>query len=148
VASAVTAACQAWGLSRLAVAPELPAAWRPEGLELVEDHGLSNAELDRLDGALTGCAAAIAETGTLVLDGRGACGRRALSLVVDHHICVVRAEQIHGGVPQALAAVAEAVSAHRAPITLISGPSATSDIELERVEGVHGPRHLLVLVVG
>jgi L-lactate dehydrogenase complex protein LldG len=147
VAAAVAAACSAWGVGRLAVAPELPAAWRPAGPELVEDHGLTARELDEIGGALTGCAAAIAETGTLVLDGRGACGRRALTLVPDHHICVVRADQIYGGVPEGLAAVADAVAAHRAPITLISGPSATSDIELERVEGVHGPRHLVVLIV-
>jgi L-lactate dehydrogenase complex protein LldG len=147
VAPAVAAACETWGVRRLVVPAELPAAWRPQGLELVEDRGLSAAELDQIGGALTGCAAAIAETGTLVLDGRGGCGRRALTLVPDHHICVVLADQVHAGVPQGLAAVADAVARHRAPITLISGPSATSDIELERVEGVHGPRNLLVLIV-
>jgi L-lactate dehydrogenase complex protein LldG len=105
-------------------------------------------ELDRIDGALTGCAAAIAETGTIVLDGGAVSGRRALTLVPDHHICVVTAEQIHGQLADALTAVAAAVTGQQAPITLVSGPSATSDIELERVEGVHGPRHLSVLVVG
>jgi L-lactate dehydrogenase complex protein LldG len=89
----------------------------------------------------------IAETGTLVLDGQGVSGRRLLTLVPDHHICVVRPDQIVGLVPEAIAAVAP--SAERGlPITLVSGPSASSDIELERVEGVHGPRHLLVLIVG
>lgn len=146
VAAAVAGTCEAWGVDRLAVPAELPDAWRPDALEVVEDRGLSVLELDGIGAALTGCAAAIAETGTLVLDGRGECGRRALTLVPDHHICVVRAEQVRGGVPEGIAAVAQAAS-ERAPITLISGPSATSDIELERVEGVHGPRHLVVLIV-
>jgi L-lactate dehydrogenase complex protein LldG len=147
IAGAVEAACAIWGVRQLAVPPELPPSWRPQGIELIEDRGLTPIELDQLGATLTGCAAAIAETGTLVLDGRGPCGRRALTLVPDHHICVVRTEQIHGGVPEGLGAVAEAVALHGAPITLISGPSATSDIELERVEGVHGPRNLVVLIV-
>ncbi len=146
IAGAVARACETWGVGRLAVPAELPAAWRPDGVDLIEDRGLSAPELDRVGAALTGCAAAIAETGTLLLDGRGECGRRALTLVPDHHICVVRAEQVRGGVPEGLAAVAEAAG-QGAPITMISGPSATSDIELERVEGVHGPRHLVVLIV-
>ena len=82
-----------------------------------------------------------------MLDGGALSGRRALTLVPDHHICVVSAEQIHGQIAEALAAVAAAVTEQHAPITLVSGPSATSDIELERVEGVHGPRHLTVLIV-
>ena len=107
----------------------------------------SQFQVAEIDVALTGCAAAIAETGTVVLDGRQASGRRALTLVPDHHVCVVPAEQVYGGVPEGLAAVAAAVASEGAPITMISGPSATSDIELERVEGVHGPRHLLVLII-
>jgi L-lactate dehydrogenase complex protein LldG len=105
------------------------------------------AELDRYDAAVTGCALAIAETGTIVLDGGPESGRRALTLVPDHHVCVVRADQIVASVPDAIAALAEAAHDGR-PITFISGPSATSDIELERIEGVHGPRKLDVLVVG
>jgi L-lactate dehydrogenase complex protein LldG len=105
------------------------------------------AELDRYDAALTGCALAIAETGTIVLDGGADCGRRALTLVPDHHLCVVRTDQIVAGVPDAIAALAGAARERR-PITFVSGPSATSDIELERVEGVHGPRKLDVFVVG
>jgi L-lactate dehydrogenase complex protein LldG len=81
-----------------------------------------------------------------VLDGGPLSGRRALTLVGDHHICVVPADRVHGQLPEALAAVAPAVQRRGAPITLISGPSATSDIELERVEGVHGPRTLVVLI--
>jgi L-lactate dehydrogenase complex protein LldG len=143
---AITHACREQRLRRLAVAPGVPEPWLPAGTERVPDDNLSAAELDRFDGAITGCAAAIAETGTIVLDGGALSGRRALTLVPDHHICVVGADQIHGQIAQALAAVAAAVTEQRAPITLVSGPSATSDIELERVEGVHGPRHLTVLI--
>ena len=113
---------------------------------MIEDHLLSAAQLDSVDGAITGCAAAIAETGTILLDGRGASGRRAVTLVPDHHICIVTEDQIVGIVPEGIARVADAASERRLPITLISGPSATSDIELERVEGVHGPRNLVVLI--
>jgi L-lactate dehydrogenase complex protein LldG len=147
VAAAIESACARLGLARVAVPPQLPAHWRPETIEVVEDHGLSAAELDRLDGAITGCATAIAETGTLVLDGHALSGRRLLTLVPDHHICLVSADQIVGQVPEGVAAVASAVVQRRAPVTFVSGPSASSDIELDRVEGVHGPRHLLVLVV-
>jgi L-lactate dehydrogenase complex protein LldG len=147
LAQALARACEEWRLRRVVVPPELPASWRPSGVELIEDEGLTAHELDRIDGAITGCAAAIAETGTIALDGRGACGRRAITLVPDHHICIVRGEQIRATVPEGIAALADAVSGERAPVTLISGPSASSDIELSRVEGVHGPRHLLVLVL-
>jgi L-lactate dehydrogenase complex protein LldG len=99
-------------------------------------------DVHEADAVLTGCALAIAETGTIVLDGGPACGPRAISLVPDHHVCVVRADQVVAGVPDAVAAMPPT-----APLTLISGPSATSDIELERVEGVHGPRRLDVVIV-
>ena len=147
VAVAVTRACAERGLRRVAIPPGLSAGWRPAGVELVEDRALSARDLDRLDGAVTGCAAAIAETGTLILDGSASCGRRLLTLVPDHHICIVAAAQIADQVPAAIAAVADAAVAQRRPITLISGPSASSDIELSRVEGVHGPRDLLVVIV-
>jgi L-lactate dehydrogenase complex protein LldG len=140
VADAIAAAAR--DSSRIAVPPGLPAGWRSAELELVEDHGLSARELDALDGVITGCTVAIAETGTIILSGRAPEGRRALSLVPDLHICVVRSDQIVELVPEALAAV----DPHR-PLTFISGPSATSDIELSRVEGVHGPRTLVVLIV-
>jgi L-lactate dehydrogenase complex protein LldG len=147
VAQAVAGVCAELGLRRVAVPPEFPRQWRPAGIEVVEDHGLTADELDRIDGAITGCAVAIAETGTLVLDGQGRSGRRVMTLVPDHHICVVTADQVLELVPEALVALAPAVRGGL-PVTLVSGPSASSDIELERVEGVHGPRHLVVVIVG
>jgi len=146
-ASAVAGACRAHGVSRLGAPPGLPAQWRPDGVEAVEDRGLSTGQLDGLDGALTGCALAIAETGTIVLDGAGRSGRRALTLVPDLHVCVIEADQVVGILPQAVERLAPAVRAGR-PLTFVSGPSATSDIELSRVEGVHGPRTLHVVLVG
>jgi L-lactate dehydrogenase complex protein LldG len=148
IAGAVGGACVELGLRRLTIPPGLPAHWRPPGVELIEDRGLDARALDGIDGALTGCAAAIAQTGTLVLDGQGASGRRILTLVPDNHICVVAAEQIVESVPEAFARVAGAVREQGLPITLVSGPSASSDIELTRVEGVHGPRNLFVLMIG
>lgn len=147
LAGAVAGVCAELGVRSLVIPPDLPAGWRPDGVELREDHGLSTAELDEVDGVLSGCAAAIAETGTLVLDGLGASGRRAITLVPDHHICVVRVDQVVAIVPEGVARIAPSVLEHRSPITFVSGPSATSDIELNRVEGVHGPRHLHVLIV-
>lgn len=146
VGEVVAAACCRLGLRRLVLPPGLPESWRPEAIELTEDVMLPAAELDRFDGVLTGCAAAVAETGTIALDGGRLSGRRAISLVPDHHICIVGADQVVGSVPEAVDVLGTAVSERRAPVTLISGPSASSDIELSRVEGVHGPRHLLVLI--
>lgn len=147
VPAAVAEICARRGARRLGIPPRLPAAWRPKGIELVEDRGLSPQELDALDGALTGCAVAVAETGTLVLAAGAAEGRRALTLVPDLHLCVVREEQVVELLPEALALVHDLVALERRPLTFVSGPSATSDIELSRVEGVHGPRTLVVLVV-
>jgi iron-sulfur cluster protein len=139
--------CRDAGADRLAVPADLPDDWRPSGIELVpDDGGLTAERLDTLDGALSGCALAIADTGTIVLDGGEAQGRRALSLVPDYHLCIVREDQVVGLVPEAVAALEPAVKEGR-PLTFISGPSATSDIELNRVEGVHGPRTLHVVVV-
>ena len=145
VAATVVAALTERGARRVAV-PEgiLPAGLdRLEpGIELVGDAPpLTPAQLDDLDGVLTGCAVAIAETGTIVLDGGTGQGRRILSLVPDYHLVVVTAAQVVAGVPEALARLDPA-----RPQTWISGPSATSDIELDRVEGVHGPRTLEVIL--
>ena len=139
------------GAERIGISADLPKEWRSDGsgetgeLELVEDTSLSVPELDALDGALTGCAVAIAEVGAFVLDGGEGQGRRALTLVPDLHICVVREDQVVGLVPEAVRELEGAVTAGR-PLTFVAGPSATSDIELDRVEGVHGPRVLHVLV--
>jgi L-lactate dehydrogenase complex protein LldG len=109
---------------------------------LSHDDQLSVAQLDAVDGVITTCAVAIAETGSLILDGSSGQGRRVLTLIPDYHLCVVFPDQIVADVPQALARL-EATR----PLTMISGPSATSDIELNRVEGVHGPRTLEVIIV-
>ncbi len=145
VAAGVVAALTERGARRVAV-PEgiLPAGLDrlDPGIELVgDDPPLGPADLDALDGVLTGCAVAIAETGTIVLDGGSGQGRRALSLVPDYHLVVVTAAQVVAGVPEALARLDPT-----RPQTWISGPSATSDIELDRVEGVHGPRTLEVIL--
>lgn len=106
------------------------------------DDQLSVAELDGVDGVITTCATAIAETGTLVLDGSAGMGRRLVTLIPDYHLCVVLPNQIVADVPQGIARLDPV-----RPLTMISGPSATSDIELNRVEGVHGPRTLEVIIV-
>ena len=146
LATVITSVCAERNAARLVVPSGIPAAWRNADVELVEDHDLSAAELDRVDGALTGCTAGIAETGTIVLSAGAAEGRRALTLVPDLHVCVVREQQIGELLPEVLAKLA-GENLDRRPLTFISGPSATSDIELSRVEGVHGPRDLVVLVV-
>ncbi|WP_081238140.1 LutC/YkgG family protein [Streptomyces viridosporus] len=134
------------GASSVLVPPGLDEGWlAATGVTRVADRAESTPhELDRVSSVVTACAVAIAETGTLVLDGSPDQGRRRITLVPDHHICVVRVpDQVVSSVPQAL----ERLDPAR-PLTWISGPSATSDIELDRVEGVHGPRTLEVVLVG
>jgi L-lactate dehydrogenase complex protein LldG len=145
LADTIARLCRERGARRIAVPRGGPEAL--DGVDVVvDDPPLTPAALDELDGVLTGCALAIAETGTIVLDGGERSGRRALTLVPDWHICIVEASSVVAGVPDAVAALAP-VAAEGRPITLVSGPSATSDIELDRVEGVHGPRTLDVVVV-
>ncbi|MDX3235502.1 LUD domain-containing protein [Streptomyces sp. ME03-5709C] len=136
----------AHGTRRVVVPPGLPEHWlhAVRGVERVADSaGLTAGDLDAVDSVVTGCAVAIAETGTIVLDAGPDQGRRRITLVPDHHVVVVRVpDQVVDSVPQAL----ERLDPVR-PLTWISGPSATSDIELDRVEGVHGPRTLEVVLV-
>lgn len=131
------------GPLRILVPPGFPAELVPGDVEVVHDGpDVAVSDLDRCDGVLSTAAVGIAETGTIILDHGAGQGRRAATLVPDLHVCVVRADQIVPGVPDAVAVLDPA-----RPHTWISGPSATSDIELDRVEGVHGPRTLHVLVV-
>lgn len=146
LARTIAECCATFHVGRLVVAPGVPESWLPGGsVEILrDDAGLSNPQLESSQGVLTGCAIAIAETGTIILDAGPDQGRRVVTLLPDVHLCVVREDQIVGLVAEAVAGTRG--SATR-PQTWISGPSATSDIELNRVEGVHGPRTLVVIVV-
>jgi L-lactate dehydrogenase complex protein LldG len=147
VAKAVAEACTARGVKRIAVAPGFPEDWRPADIDVVVDDGLTPAELDEIGAAATAAALGIGETGTIVLDGGEGQGRRLLSLVPDVHVCVLRADQILDGVPAAIRQLAAGFRETRRAVTFVSGPSATVDIEFQRVEGVHGPRQFEVVVV-
>jgi L-lactate dehydrogenase complex protein LldG len=139
----VIAALAERGARRVVRPPGLDLPGWPATVELVTDDGqLSARDLDAFDGVITTAAAAIAETGTIILDGSAGQGRRALSLIPDYHLCLVRADQVVALVPEAVTRLHP-----DRPLTWISGPSATSDIELDRVEGVHGPRTLEVILI-
>ncbi|MGH3661634.1 MAG: LutC/YkgG family protein [Micromonosporaceae bacterium] len=158
VGAAVDSVLAGHGARRVVLPPGLPDEWKPrrpgagtrpapgaggpDPVELFVDDGMGTADLDQMDGVVTGCAVAIAETGTLVLDASPDQGRRSLTLIPDLHVCVVTPERVVQTVPEAVARLEPT-----RPLTFISGPSATSDIELDRVEGVHGPRRLEVLLV-
>ncbi len=133
------------GKRQIVVPVGIAAEWLTAGVEFVVDEGLSAAELDGFDGVMTGSTIAIAETGTVVLQGVMGQGRRVATLVPDYHLCVVRVEDVVETVPEAmdrLAATAELAT------TFVSGPSATADIEMTRIKGVHGPRFLDVILIG
>jgi L-lactate dehydrogenase complex protein LldG len=150
VAAALAAAAAEQGARRLVVPHDLAKGWLAGGLEALADEPadpLDVEALDSSDGVITAAALGIAQTGTIVLDSGPGQGRRALTLVPDLHLCVVRAADVVGTVPEAFDRLAEAAREGR-PITFVSGPSATSDIELNRVEGVHGPRRLVVVLAG
>jgi L-lactate dehydrogenase complex protein LldF len=154
---AVAAALEAQGTRRMAIPLDLPESWiegLPDGfLQLLRDgegeggQAFSKGQLASCHGVITGCAKAVAETGTILLDSGATQGRRILSLLPDYHLCVIFEKQVVETVSEGLDAVFGAVRDERRPVTLISGPSATSDIELIRVEGVHGPRNLEVILV-
>jgi L-lactate dehydrogenase complex protein LldG len=144
--AAITAALLAAGAERVVADAAVRATW-PDSAHWVADDALSTYDLDEVDAVVTTATVAIANTGTIILDHGAGQGRRALSLVPDVHVCVVEAAQIVDDVPNAVARLTDS-GTHTRPLTWISGPSATSDIELDRVEGVHGPRTLHVVVVG
>lgn len=149
VPSRVASALAAHRTQTVVLPDGLDPAWRAAveeaGLRTVRDDGLPSTTLDAVDAVVTGCVVGVAETGTIMLDHGPDQGRRALSLVPDVHVCVVRTDQVVSDVPEAMARLAPSLRAGR-PATWISGPSATSDIELSRVEGVHGPRTLHVII--
>lgn len=142
VAKTVSAILQQRQKGRLVVPQEFPAEWIPAGIEAVRDNGMSNEELNTIDGVLTGCTVAIASTGSIAL-ASGCDGRRALTLVPDYQLCVVRQDQIVEFIAEALEILQPVKTL---PLTFFSGPSATVDIEMTRVQGVHGPRTLDVVI--
>ena len=151
----IAAACMEHSVQTLVVSADMPSVWLPSDITILRDQQaqpLTYEQLERSDGVLTGCALGIAQTGTIVLDGGKLQGRRVLSLLPDYALCLIWEEQIVGIVPEAIARLNGSIGNRgdgvpMRPITFVSGPSATSDIELSRVEGVHGPRTLEVFVV-
>lgn len=150
--ASIAASCNANSIQTLVVSADMPSEWLPADITILRDQQvqpLTYEQLEHSDGVLTGCALGIAQTGTIVLDDGKLQGRRVLSLLPDYALCLIWEEQIVGLVPEAIARLNESNSngTQGRPLTFVSGPSATSDIELSRVEGVHGPRTLEVFVV-
>lgn len=147
IAQAIAARLTMRGKKRMVIPADLCSDWLLPGVEFFRDVQLDRDIIARMDGVLSGAALGIAQTGTIVLDGGVGQGRRMISLLPDYHLCIIRAQDIVGVVPEAFAQLATNMRTPIQPYTFISGPSATSDIELNRVEGVHGPRTLDVLIV-
>lgn len=144
IATAVKKILIARDRQNIVVPSGIPAAWLPEGITFTTGDRRTASDLDRFQGVLTGCTLAIALTGSIVLQSIAGQGPRRLTLVPDYHLCVVLAEQIVETVPQAFDLLE---STTILPTTFVSGPSATADIEMTRIKGVHGPRFLDVLIV-
>jgi L-lactate dehydrogenase complex protein LldG len=143
IPSAIATALANASETRALVPTAFPPAWLPTTATFIPDDNLPTPSIEGIPAVVTTCEAAVASTGTLILVHEGAQGRRVLTLLPDHHICLVRRNQVFELLPEALTAISP--SATR-PITTISGPSATSDIEMTRIRGVHGPRHLTVIL--
>ena len=142
--AAISDALKQHGAARVLIPGDFPRNLLPDGLDVAPDTNLTPAELDGFDAAVTLCTLAIAETGTLVLQGLTGQGRRAATLVPDVHVCVLRADDVVNTVPEAFERLA---STAKNALTFVSGPSATADIEMTRIKGVHGPRQLHILLV-
>lgn len=145
IAETVARALAARGKRRIVIPREFPSRWLPPSFEFLDGTDMSYQELDASEGVLTSCAAAIASTGTIVLQHANGQGRRALTLIPDYFACVVLESQVASSVPEGIRAIS---SFGTVPLTTVSGPSATSDIEMTRVKGVHGPRTLDVILAG
>ncbi|MGA2571439.1 MAG: lactate utilization protein C [Terracidiphilus sp.] len=143
LADAIRAQLAASGRRKFVVPEGLPAEWLAEGFEWKIDRGLTAQDVEQAEGVVTACFCGVAESGTIVLHHSAAEGRRVISLLPDWHLCVVRASQIVETLPEYFARYEEPPRL----VTWISGPSATADIEMTRIKGVHGPRFLNVIVV-
>ncbi len=146
ISANIEACLQARAAKTIVIPTDFPDTWLAQGFSFVQDENLSHQQLDESDGVITGCEVAVAQTGSIALAAGKYQGRRAISLLPDYHLCLVFASQVVDLVPEAFEKLEPSVK-NRKPITFISGPSATSDIELNRVEGVHGPRTLEVLLI-
>lgn len=147
----IAEACNRQNAKEIAVPEGFDKSWLPDNIRPHFDdpkEPLSHEELDQVDGVISTCALAVAQTGTIILDAGAGQGRRVLSLLPDYHLCIVMEDQIVELIPEGFEHFNSIIKKDGPPITFISGPSATSDIELSRVEGVHGPRRLDILVVG